>query len=633
LSTDDVERKLAAILSADVVGYSRLMAEDETGTIRTLRDYREAIAMLVRQHRGRVVDSPGDNLLAEFPTALDAVSCAVETQAVLKVRNTHVPPARRMEFRIGVHLGDVVVEEERVYGDGVNIAARLEGLAEPGGVCLSATVHDQVRNRLAVDYQDLGDQAIKNIPDLVRVYQVRAAERSALPGVARSQRPKSSRLRTAALATGAAVVLLGVGIWVSWPYLVGVALSMAGLSGETMNPSLPEVPSIAVLPFANLSGDPEQEYFSDGITEDLTTDLSRNPYLFVISRNSAFTYKGKNTKVEDVGRELGVRYVLEGSVRKAEDRVRITAQLIDATTGFHVWSERYDRDLADIFALQSEVSEQILAALQVEIPAAELARIRQKPTDNLTAYDLFQQALAHFNRYTRDDVLKARGLLERTVELDPSYATAYSLLGATYTVEFGFGWDLDPAILDRGEELAQRALALDPSIPTPHTSLAAVNLFRRRPDISVAEAETAIEIAPNIEASHFFLGMAKAQQGKFVAATRAINRAQRLNPRAPSGLSLIVPYVNLAAGREAEAVEMLERLRIANPDLIGARIPLAAIYQADGRHDDARVLAEEILRVNPDMTAEAATGMFSDSLLGEDAALDWTDALRGAGLP
>jgi adenylate cyclase len=602
LSTNGIERKLAAIFSADVVGYSRLMSEDETATIRTLRDYREAIGMLVRQHRGRVVDSPGDNLLAEFPTALEAVSCAVETQAVLKARNAHLAPARRMEFRIGVHLGDLVVEEERVYGDGVNIASRLEGLADPGGVCISATVHDQVRNRLGVGFEDLGDQAIKNIPDLVHVYQVRGTEDPAPPAGVHSPDAKG-------------------------------ALNLAGLSGETVNPPLPDIPSIAVLPFANLSGDPEQEYFSDGITEDLTTDLSRNPYLFVISRNSAFTYKGKNARIEDVGRELGVRYVLEGSVRKADQQVRITAQLIDATTGFHVWSERYDRDLADIFAVQSEVSEQILAALQIEIPAAELARIRQKPTDNLTAYDLFQQGLAHFNRYTRVDVLKARALLEQAVDLDPGYAEAFSLLGGTYTVEFGFGWNLDPTILDRGEEKIERAMALNPSIPGPHTSLAAVNLFRGRPEVSVAEAETAIELAPNTEAAHFFLAMAKAQQGKFVAAMRAINRAQRLNPRAPSGLSLIVPYVNLAAGRKDEAVEMLERLRIANPDLIGARIPLAAIYQSDGRHDDASALVQEILRVNPEMTAEAATGRFSSSLLGPDDAPDWTRALRAAGLP
>ena len=315
----DVERKLAAILSADVVGYSRLMAEDEAATIRTLNAYREEIALLVAQHRGRVVDTPGDNVLAEFPTALDAVRCAVEIQGVLRARNASLPAERRMDFRIGVHMGDVAVEEGRVYGDGVNIAARLEALAEAGGICISATVREQVRNKLDVGYVDLGDQTIKNIPEQVHVYRIQP--RSEPEGLARgsvSRGKRRSRLRAALVAAAAVLLLLGVGLWASWPRPLGLLIDLAGVSGPPVDPPLPDKPSIVVLPFANMSGDPEQEYFSDGITEDLTTELARNPYLFVISRNSAFTYKGKSVKVEDVGRELGVRYVLEGSVRKAE---------------------------------------------------------------------------------------------------------------------------------------------------------------------------------------------------------------------------------------------------------------------------------------------------------------------------
>jgi adenylate cyclase len=618
VASDVDERKLAALLSADVVGYTR-----------TLTDFREAIAMLVRQHRGRVVDSPGDNLLAEFPTALDAVRAAVEMQGVLRARNANLPRERRMEFRIGVHLGDGRVEEGRIYGDGVNIAARLEGLAQPGGICISATVHEQVRNKIEVDYTDLGDQTVKNVPDQVHVYQL------SVP-TAQSEEPRAGRrgnaLRTAGVAAGAVVLALGLAVWATWPLALGLVVDAAGLGKLPANPPLPDIPSIAVLPFVNLSDDPAQEYFSDGITEDLTTDLSRNPYLFVISRNSAFTYKGKPVKVEEVGRELGVRYVLEGSVRKAGDRLRITAQLIDANSGFHVWSERYDRKLADIFALQSEISEEILAALQVEIPAAELKRIQSKPTDNLTAYDLYQQGLARFNRYTRQDNAEARRLLERAVELDPGYAEAVGLLGATYTVESGFLWNPDPTLMDRAEELAERAIALNPSVPGPHTSLAAIYLFRGRPDAAVAAAERAIERAPNFEAPYFFLGMAKAQQGKFVAATQALNRGLRVNPRAPSGVSAIVPYVNLAAGRTDEAVEMFEQIRAGSPELIGVRIPLVALYESRGRHEEARAVAGEILAVNPHLTAESATG-FIEGLVDAETAAEWEGALRTAGLP
>src|SRR3989338_417536 len=323
-----IQRKLAAIVSADVKGYSRLMGEDEEATIRTLTVYREVMAVLIGQHRGRVVDSPGDNLLAEFASVVDAVRYAVEIQRGLKVRNADLPVHRRMEFRIGINLGDVVVEGERLYGDGVNIAARLEGLAEGGGICISGTVYDQIENKLALGYEYLGEQAVKNIPKPVRVYQVKDE-----PGV-------------------------------STP-------TVSGDKSPTL--ALPDKPSIAVLPFANMSGDPEQEYFSDGITEDLITELSRFHELFVIARNSTFAYKGRSADVRQVGRDLGVSHVLEGSVRRVGDRVRITAQLLDAATGHHLWAERYDRGLEDIFALQDEITREIVAALDVRLLRGEQA--------------------------------------------------------------------------------------------------------------------------------------------------------------------------------------------------------------------------------------------------------------------
>jgi len=626
----EAERKLAAILSADVVGYSRLMAEDEAATIHTLTDYREEIAMRVRQHRGRVVDTPGDNLLAEFPTALDAVRCAVEIQGVLRALNVSLPNERRMDFRIGVHMGDVAVEGEKIYGDGVNIAARLEGLAEAGGVCISATVHEQVRNKLDVGFTDLGDQTVKNIPDRVRVYRVQPRSQPEAPAPASaSQGERARRLRTALVATAAVLLLLALGLWGSWPRPLGLLIDLAGVSGPPVNPPLPDKPSIVVLPFVNVSGDPEQEYFSDGITEELITDLAGVPELFVISRSSAFTYKGRPVKVKDVGRDLGVRYVLEGTVRKAEGRVRITAQLIDATTGFHLWSERYDRELSDIFALQSEISQQILVALKVELRDAAIDWFVRRSTRDLAAQDTLWRGWAHTQRFTREDNLEARYLFERAIEQDPDFALAYELAGFTYAIEYAYGWNLDPTLLDRAEELAQRALALDPAIP-PHLLMAMVHLSRGQLAEAAAVAERVVELFPNVEFSHLALGLALARQGRYVVAMQSVARALRLNPKAPSVAWETVAYINFAAGRTEKAVELWEQVRAANTDMITARIPLAVLYESEGRHEEARTLAQEILRVNRDLTAESATEL---ALIGGFDRDDAIDHLRRAGLP
>ena len=630
MDPEGVDHRLAAILSADVVGYSRLMAEDEAATVRTLSDYREEIGLLVRQHRGRVVDTAGDSLLAEFPTATGAVECAVEVQRVLGVRNVALPSGRRMEFRIGVHLGEVRVEGERVYGDGVNIAARLEGLAAAGGICISAEVHGQVEGKLDLGFEDLGEQALKNIPKPVHVYRV-------LPGTARAEPPppagtRSRRLRTAGLVAAGVVLLVAAGIALSWPRPLGLLMGMAGLLGPPVNPPLPDEPSLVVLPFTNMSGDPEQEYFSDGITEDLTTDLSRVPDLFVIARNSAFAYKGGDVPVGTVGRELGVRYVLEGSVRKAGERVRITAQLIDATTGFHLWSQRYDRDLADIFALQSEISGEILGALRVEIREAELERIRRKPTRDLSAFDALLQADFHFWRTTREDNAQARRLAQRAIEMDPSYAQAYARLATTYNLEYGMGWSLDPSLLERSEELARQALALDPSGARGYSALAVANLMRGRSEEALAAAEKAVELAPNWDGPYFILSGALNRQGRLLAAAQAMNRAMRLNPRPPTMYLAGVGWLNLLAGREREAVAMWERARAANPDLIWARVGLASHFEEQGRHEEARAVVEEILRVNPNLTAKQAASQAYGGR-GPEYFAEIEKRLRSAGLP
>ena len=635
MPTERTQRRLTAILSADAVGYSRLMAADEAGTVRLLTEFRQILSDTIDQYGGRVVDAPGDNLLAEFPSVVDAVQCAVEIQGELARRNAELPEERRMRFRIGVNLGDVVVEGDRIYGDGVNVAARLEGLAEPGGVCVSGPAYDQIKNKLRLGWEALGEQSVKNLPEPIRVYRVRtedgSRERALSSGAPRRRR---RRLRAVLAATAGALLLLAVGLWVSWPRPLGLLVDLSGVGGPPIDPSLPDKPSLAILPFVNMSGDPEQEYFSDGLTEDLTTDLARVPEIFVISRNSAFTYKAKPVKVEDVGRELGVRYVVEGSVRRAGDRVRITAQLIDATTGGHLWSARYDRDLSEVFALQSEIAEEILGAVHVEIGAAESRRLARKPTLSLTAIEAWWKAVYHLNRVTREDNQRARQLFERAIELEPGFAGAYGMLGNTYSSEVVAGWSSDARLLDRAEELARRAIALDDSAPDGHMTLAWVHLHRGDSIEAIAAADRVIELAPSWEFAHAVRGLALAQEGRLFEGTRSVRQALRLNPRAPTML-VSVAGMNYLAGRKEKAVEQLERVRTASPDNINARVILAAHYEREGQHGRASIAVDEILRVVPDYSVERA-GVFLrpyENALGSQEFAAYQDALREAGLP
>src|SRR2546426_5285846 len=405
-----IERKLAAILSADVQGFSRLMGADEEATLHTLQASREVTDSLIQQHRGRIVGTAGDSILAEFASVVDAVQCAVAIQRELKLRNAELPEHRRMEFRIGINLGDVMVDGEQIYGDGVNIAARLQALAEAGGICISGTIYDQVKNKLALRYEGLGEQEVKNIAEPVRVYRVvmdapseasafvlRQAqhEREQAPvtlslskGDRRTRRVGTAHLSRTMLVLAGLLLIVGTVVTVRYLSPPTIRTPHSALRTQEALP-LPDKPSIVVLPFVNMSKDPDQEYFSDGLTEVLTGDLSKISNLFVIARNSAFTYKGRAVKVQDVGHEMGVRYVLEGSVLKADDQVRITAQLIDATTGYHLWSERYDRPLKDIFTLQDEVVQKIVTTLRLQLTVQEQGYSVRKHTDNLEAYDFF----------------------------------------------------------------------------------------------------------------------------------------------------------------------------------------------------------------------------------------------------
>jgi adenylate cyclase len=478
------KRRLAAVVSADAVGYSRLMSENEDATIEALGEAREVFRGHIASHEGRVVDTAGDSVLAVFDSVVEALRSAVEIQDELRRRNDSVPAARSMSFRIGVNVGDLVEQSDgTVYGDGVNIAARLQALAEPGGICVSELACTQSRNKLEARFEFLGEQQVKNIPEPVRAYRLLPRDR-----------------------------------------------------GTTAEPSpLSSKPSIAVLPFDNMSADPEQEYFSDGITEDLITALSRTRWLFVVARNSTFTYKGKAVDVKQVARELGVRYVLEGSVRKGAGRVRITAQLIDATTGSHVWAERYDRELADVFAVQDEITETIATAIEPELAHFERERARRKPPENLDAWDLYQRGLWHIWQFTPRDNEEAQRLLERATSLDTTFAPFFSALALCRFQDHAFMFHpTNENVLGEAFEAARRAVALDDKDAMGHAVLGRIYTARGEHASSIAELEIALRLNPSLSWAHYGLGMALVFTGRAEEGIREVDWAERLSPHDPN---------------------------------------------------------------------------------------------------
>jgi adenylate cyclase len=546
------KRKLSAIFSADVKGYSRLMQEDELVTIRTLEDYRALVAEKIRKYRGRVVDSTGDNVLAEFPSVVDAVESAVEIQKELGAKNAELPENRRMEFRIGINLGDVVEEGERIYGDGVNIAARVESLADAGGICISGAVHDHIENKLALPFEYLGEKSVKNIKTPIRVYQV----------------------------------IMG---------------AQSTTSDKTLD--LPDKPSIAVLPFVNMSGDPEQEYFSDGITEDLITDLSKISGLFVIARNSVFTYKNRPVTAQQVSQELGVRYLLEGSVRKADERVRITAQFIDAFSGGHLWADRYDRDFGDIFALQDELTQRIVAVLSIKMGVEEHKRLAWKGTRNVSAYDLFLRGLEYFNQYTKEANVQARGMFKQALELDPGYAMAYEKMGWTHFIDWTMGWSDDPASLSNAFELAEKAASADDSIEGSHCLLGSVYLWRKQHDKAIELYEKALTLNPNYANGLSDLGGVLSFAGKPHKAVQLIEKAMRLDPFFPFHF-FFLGHAYFLTGSYEEALDALEKALDGNPDFFPARAFRAVTYAELGRDEEARAEIALILGRSPGTTTE-----------------------------
>jgi len=603
MTTQEVKRKLTAILSADVKGYSRLMGEDEEGTIRTLNTYKEVMSNIIQRQRGRVVDAPGDNVLAEFGSVVDAVRCAVDIQKELKTRNAELPENRRMEFRIGVNLGDVVEDGEQILGDGVNIAARLESLSETGGICISGTAFDQVRNKLNLGYKYLGEQTVKNIALPVRVYQV-LMEPEAAGKVIEEKKAKPTFLRKPFIALVIVLIAIATAIAI-WKFYIRPTPPMEVASKEKMALPLPDKPSIAVLPFLNMSGDKEQEYFSDGITEEIITALSKVPRLFVIARNSTFTYKGRPVMVQQVAQELGVRYVLEGSVRRTEGRVRITAQLIDAMSGNHLWAEKYDRGLKDIFALQDEISFKVVAALQVKLTEGEQALIFAGGTNNFEAYARYLKGADYVKRVNREGIFLARKMAEETIALDPNFPRGYGLLAMTHWLDVRLGLSKDPKqSLTESARLYQKALAMDPSAGNYRVLLGFVFTIMRQYEKGMVEAEHGIAISPNSADGQCYYGLILIFNGRPKEAIEAIKKAIRLNPLPPDFYWHILGQAYCDVGMYEEAVAACKEALRRYPNSLFTHVRLAQAYALMGRENEARVEVEEVLRINPRYSVE-----------------------------
>jgi len=551
MSEKRARRKLSGILSADAVGYSRLIQEDEATTIRKLRDSKELMTKLIKQYNGRVVDAPGDNLLAEFGSVVDATDCAVKIQKGLKSRNDNLPENRKLEFRIGINLGDIIEDGGKIYGDGVNIAARIEALAEKGGICISEIVYDQIGNKIDLEFEFIGEHAVKNIKKPQRLYRAL------------------------------------------------IETETIGEINKTFE--LPDEPSVAVLPFVNMSGDSDQEYFSDGITEDLITDLSKISGLFVIARNSVFTYKGKAVKVQKISEELGVKYVLEGSVRRSDDRIRITAQLIDATTGGHLWAERYDRELNEIFALQDEVTQKIVSVLAVKLTEGEKDRLIHKDTENVQAYDLILRGLEYYFLFKEVENTQARRMFQQAVEIDSEYALAYSRIGRTYLREWSLGWSDDHNLLEQAFELALRAKALDENLPDVYCLLGDIYLWQNKHDMAITALERTITLEPNNAEGLADLAHILTWAGRPEDAIGLVKKATRFNPAFPATYLWVLGHAYYLTSQYREAIATFKRAISRQPDFFPAHAFLAASFVEVGQEEEARAEAAEFMRLSPNL--------------------------------
>jgi adenylate cyclase len=581
-----VERRLAAILAADVVGYSRLMGADEEGTHERLKVHlRDLVEPTIAEHRGRIVKTAGDGFLADFSSVVDAVRGAVDIQRGMAERNASIAATERIEFRVGINLGDIIIDEDDIFGDGVNVAARLEALAEPGGICVSRVVRDQVRDKLAIAFEDMGEQQVKNIARPVRAYRILLAEDARVPSI---------------------------------------------LPETTLRPHRP---SIAVLPFNNVSGDPEQEYFVDGITEDIITALSKWRWFLVIARNSTFAYKGKSVGLREVGRDLGVRYVLEGSMRRAGQRVRITSQLIDTATGVHLWAERYDRDLTDIFAVQDDITSRVAAAIEPALSRAETQRVIAKRPEHMGAWDYCQRGFWHVNKGTRTDGITAYGLFQQALTLDPNLADAHLGLARALIVQWDYGSVEDFApFVRQARESALQAAALDSENPQAQYVLAQTGHWAGDVRAAIAHASRAIELNANFALGHFYLGIGLSLDGRHEAALEAIETGWRLSPRDPRASTWLANKARALyhLRRYEDAIETALAARRIKPHAYGSFVLLASYAQL-GRDEEATSALAEI-RTLPGGSAKTVRwylDRYSDPVAREHMA----EGLRKAGVP
>jgi adenylate cyclase len=546
------------------------------------------------------VHGSGDSLLAEFVSVVDAVRCAVEIQKELKTRNAELPEDRKVKFRIGVNPGDVIEKDDDLHGDGVNIAARVEALAEGEGICITRTAYDHVKKKLNLGYEYLGEHTVKNIAEPVRVYRVLMDPEDAgkLIGEKRVEPKRGQKVALAVVI----VLLLVVGGLLIWR---AVSPPMEVASVEKMAFPLPEKPSIAVLPFDNLSGDPEQEYFSDGITEEIITALGSVPKLFVIARNSTFTYKGKPVKVQQVSEELGVRYVLEGSVKKSGDKIRVTAQLVDALNGHHLWAERYDRDLKDIFALQDDITKKIITAMQVKLTEGEEVRVAAKGTNNLEAYLKYLQAHELINRINPDSNALGKQFAEEAIALDPEYASAYASLASAHAMDVWLGASKSPKqSIGKAMKLLQKAITLDDTYAEAHGYLGFLYSMTNQHDKALAQAEKAVDLSPNSAECHYRLGKILTFAGRWKESIPEFERAIRLNPIPPNKYIFSLGLAQGWTGQYDEAITWCEKAIRQEPNSLLAHLFLTAVYSYSGRHEEARIEATEVLRIQPKFSVE-----------------------------
>jgi adenylate cyclase len=625
------KRRLTAILVADVVGYSRLMGEDESGTVASLKEHRaELLEPKASQYNGRIIKLMGDGVLMEFDSVVEAVAFAVEVQCAIQGHNADLPEQRKVLYRVGLNIGDVIVEGDDIYGDGVNVAARLEGLSDAGGICITGNVRDQIRDKLDLNFENLGDVEVKNIARPVSAFKVVMDDKAialTTPIVQVAAQPARSSRMIIGAAMGLVILALGAGLW-SYQSQPGAELA----SVAQLTQPLADKPSIAVLPFLNMSGDKQQEYFSDGITEDIIIDLSKIGGLLVIARHSSFLYKSKSTNIRDISRELGVQHILKGSVRKAGGRVRITAQLIDGETGDHIWAERYDRDLVNIFAIQDAATKKIVAALAVKLGAREKASLDRTVRTDPDAYDMLLRGVARLRRYTRETNAEARAYFEKALAIDPSYGRAYANLGFTHVLDVLDGYSLDPKTsLALAEKALDEAVRVNDTLPQIYSARSTLFRIRRQYDRSLADSRKILQLDPNNDQGYATMAFTLNYMGRPKDGLAAIKKALRLNPHTPyfylfaQGMSLF------QLERHEDAAAVLQKLVERNPGFIRGHLLLAATYGHLGRNEDAEWAAQEALTLLPGLTISQRRKIVP---YGREVDINrYLSGLRKAGLP